>query len=681
MLIFRKVVTFWLSYFSEARMKKSRLLLTGISLLVVSACVFYSFRLTAGGSKRYEQSGNRLSFPYRSQGLTERQAAAHLLSRFTYGANAKDVDEVVKLGLENWFEAQLNGNVPEDSLNILLEPLDAMRMSNTEVLAAFPKPLQVLRMASAEGIIPIDSVKLMSDKEYKRRLGEYVKAKNIRQQSDFTRQFINQRIIRAVYAKNQLHEVLTGFWFNHFNVSLTKRDAVLLTPAYERDAIRPFVTGKFKDMLKATAKSPAMLVYLDNFISSGSPENVTAPKSKQTGRSVFDKKPGESDSALNARIAKLKRLRKNEGLNENYAREVMELHTLGVDGGYTQSDVTQAARILTGWTIYPIGEGYSPFIQRIIDAGGEQKLIEDGFIREGDFIFAANRHDNKEKKVLGKIFPAFGGYAEGLALLDMLAHHQSTAKFISKKLAAYFVNDNPPQSLVDKMSKVFLEKEGDIREMLITMVNAPEFWSRENIRSKTKSPFELVISAVRALDASVDQPYQLFARIDKIGQRIYYFQAPTGFPDKAEYWINTGALLNRMNFGLDIASQQLRGVKTDLLKLNDNHEPESAEAALVTYLNILLPERDVTATVKRLLPLINQPGLNLKLELAEKKSTQAATKKNIAKKTADEMELPEKDALTDTKPVEKKKNQTISVASMLAQVVGIILGSPEFQRR
>ncbi|MEI2749529.1 MAG: DUF1800 family protein [Ferruginibacter sp.] len=281
-------------------MKKSRLLLTGISLLVVLACVFYSFRLTAAGSERNEKAPNRLSFPYRSQGLTERQAAAHLLSRFTYGANAKDVDEVVKFGLENWFEAQLNGNVPEDSLNILLEPLDAMRMSNTEVLAAFPKPLQVLRMASAEGVIPIDSVKLMSDKEYKRRLGEYVKAKNIRQQSDFTRQFINQRIIRAVYAKNQLHEVLTGFWFNHFNVSLTKRDAVLLTPAYERDAIRPFVTGKFKDMLKATAKSPAMLVYLDNFISSGSPENVTAPKSKQTGRSVFDKKPGESDSALNA---------------------------------------------------------------------------------------------------------------------------------------------------------------------------------------------------------------------------------------------------------------------------------------------------------------------------------------------------------------------------------------------
>ncbi len=650
-------------------MKRGGLLFPGIAILLFTGFVLNAFQ----PPKNLQQ---KLLFPYASQGLTDRQAAAHLLSRFTYGATPGQVDEVVKMGLEKWFQQQLDGGLPDDSLKLRLEGYDILKMTNTEIVNAFPKPLQVMRMAAAEGFISKDSIGLLNKDEYRRRMSEYIKAKNFRQQSDLIRQFINQRILRAAYSNNQLHEVLTGFWFNHFNVSLTKREDVLLMPAYERDAIRPYVTGKFEDMLLATAKSPAMLIYLDNFSSSGSNEN-TASVRAQKGIKALNSKDGASPDSIEEKLIKrLQLAEKNRGLNENYAREVMELHTMGVDGGYTQADVTQAARILTGWTLYPIAEGYSPFIKRLIDQAGEQRLLEKGFVHEGDFMFAANRHDNKEKKVLGKIFPANGGYKEGVELLKMLAHHPSTAKFIAKKLATYFVADNPVQSLVDKMAKTFLEKNGDIKEVLITMVNAPEFWNTNAIRSKTKSPFELAISAVRVLGADIELPYQLFTRMDKMGQKIYYFQAPTGFPDRAQYWINTGALLNRMNFGLDIASQQLRGVKTDLLKLNNYHEPESAAAALSTYAALLMPERNMDATIKRLLPLLTDPSL-------EKKVQEAANNASVKNKkdTIGEDEVVMEDSKEKSQE-EKIKNRTaLAGKNMLAQVVGIIIGSPEFQRR
>jgi uncharacterized protein (DUF1800 family) len=236
-----------------------------------------------------------------------------------------------------------------------------------------------------------------------------------------------------------------------------------------------------------------------------------------------------------AALKKIQQNKKNQGLNENYAREVMELHTLGVDGGYTQQDVTQAAKVLTGWTVFPMDEdGAGGAMKKMIEKVGESKLEERGFVHQGDFLFAANRHDTGEKVVLGKRFAANGGYEEGVQLLTMLATNPSTAKFITKKLAIRFVSDNPPQSLLDKMSKTFLDKGGDIKLVLMTMVNSPEFWSKEALREKTKSPFELAISAVRTLDANISQPYQLYNWITKMGQKMYYYQAPTGFPDKGQ---------------------------------------------------------------------------------------------------------------------------------------------------
>jgi uncharacterized protein (DUF1800 family) len=417
-------------------------------------------------------------------------------------------------------------------------------------------------------------------------------------------------------------------------------------PAFERDVIRPNATGKFKDLLVATAKSPAMLIFLDNYTSSGKPVADSQNDGMQMG--MADRKP--------KRIKALQPKKQAGGLNENYAREVMELHTLGVDGGYTQSDVTQAARVLTGWTIAPLGEdgAYGAAYKKVIEKIGEANLTKNGFVKEGDFLFVPTRHDNEEKVVLGHKFVAGGGYEEGMELLNILAHHTATAKFISKKLATRFVNDQPDPKLVDKMAKTFLSTDGDIKQVLITMVSAPEFWSKKSLREKTKSPFELAISAVRSLDADVTQPYQLFNWVNKMGQKMYYYQAPTGFPDRGQYWINTGALLNRMNFGLALASQRIPGVKINLLNLNHNHEPESSAAALNTYSRLIMPERDLSKTVERLTPLLNDPELTVKV-------AKAAEKTNAAQPTI--------------KPAMGKET------NMLAQVVGVIIGSPEFQRK
>nr|WP_294790881.1 DUF1800 domain-containing protein [uncultured Mucilaginibacter sp.] len=625
----------------KASVKFSFFLLSAVIITLSSAFIFKSAYT--------EQTP---VFPYKKAGLTERQAAAHLLNRFTYGATPGDVDKVVKMGLEKWFIQQLNGNLPDDSLSQVLNKYDALKLSNKEIVAQYPKNAVVLRMAVRDGVVDKDSVKT-DRKEYRDVLQSYMQQHGLKPEQELLRQVFNQKVLRAAYSKNQLREVLTDFWFNHFNVSLTKNQSAQFIANYERDAIRPNVTGNFDALLSATAKSPAMLYYLDNFSSTGT--NVQRPR------------------ALMRNAANNKPAKKAQGLNENYAREVMELHTLGVDGGYTQQDVTQAAKVLTGWTVFPMGAyGNADAIQKLVDNIGEDGLKQRGFVHEGDFLFTPNRHDNDEKIVLGKMFAAGGGYQEGVDLLEMLAHHPSTAKFITKKLAIRFVNDNPPQSLLDKMAKAFTRADGNIRQVLITMVSSPEFWSANALREKTKSPFELVISSARALNARIDQPVQLYNWANKMGQRVYAYQAPTGFPDRSQYWINSGALLNRMNFGLAMATGRVPGVKIDLAALNNNHEPESPEAALAIYSKILMPERNLSQVVKQLTPMLAEKDLVTKIEAAAAKTPQVNIEEDM-------------DMNGVAKKGQKKGREAQTTAngnnSMLAQVVGVILGSPEFQRK
>jgi uncharacterized protein (DUF1800 family) len=525
---------------------------------------------------------SRGEFPYKNAGLTERQAAAHLLNRFTFGPRPGQVDDIVKIGLEKWFNQQLDGKSNDKNIEKKLADFDTQHLSNPEIAKLYMRNGQAVRMAIKEGYIVKDSIN-KDKKEYKEALKEYMDSKGLKSEQELVRQTVNQKIVRAIYSENQLREVLTDFWFNHFNVSFTKNNCGLYIPVYERESIRPNVTADFDELLISTAQSPAMLMYLDNASS------VSMKKGKK-------------------------------GLNENYAREIMELHTLGVDGGYTQKDVTETARVLTGWTI-----------------------------KEDEFFFGPNRHDNGEKIVLGKIFKPNGGYDDGVELLKMLAHHTSTAKFITRKLAVRFVSDNPPQNLLNKMADTFKKENGNIRMVLLTMVQSPEFWQQESIREKTKSPFELAVSAVRAMDGEVNAPQPLSAWITRMGQKIYYYQAPTGFPDKANFWINTGSLLNRMNFGLALSTGKVKGTTFDLLALNGNHEPESALQALKTYSKILLPERDVEKTIRRLTPLLNDPDLAEKIDRAARSDS--------------------------SRSIHPKGEYG------LAQVAGIVIGSPEFQRR
>jgi uncharacterized protein (DUF1800 family) len=641
--------------------------------------------------------------PYAEAGLTERQAAAHVLARFSFGAKPGEVDAVVKMGLEKWLQLQLAGTQKNPELDKQLANYDALQLTNEEVAQIFPRGARVLKEAIAEGVIEKeevlknktgDEVDKAGKKEQLEKLQAFMDKKGYRKEQELYRQFASQKILRAAFSNNQLHEVLTDFWFNHFNVSATKNNVAQFVPAYERDVIRPHVAGSFKQLLLATAHSPAMLFYLDNFNSSGTNEEMKERQGRLQQRMAKKGRQAMRDmdeEEKNAMQEKIKNRQQNKGLNENYAREIMELHTLGVDGGYTQQDVTEAARVLTGWTVYPIkGVGPGEAAQKMMDRLGKDALQKRGFVHKGDFLFAANRHDSKPKTVMGKTFTD-GGYEEGVNLITMLATHPATARHICRKLAVHFVSDTVPETLVDKMAKTFLDTDGHIGKVLLTLAAAPEFWSTNAVREKTKSPFALAISAVRALDAKIEQPFMLYQWIAKMGQKLYYYQAPTGFPDRGQYWINTGSLLNRMKFGLAIAAQKIPGISFNLAALNNNHEPESAKEALEQYSKILLPERDLTSTLKRLTPLLNEPQLQQKIDAAHAPLQTPATDNGDMMDTEEIANSKKNKTLSEEKLAQQmlRKNNSKEIDTplatgnntMLAQVVGIILGSPEFQRR
>lgn len=654
------------------------------TMILFLGVVFSSFIPTATSTNK------GLKFPYKKAGLTERQAAAHLLSRFTYGATPGQIDLVVKMGLENWFQQQLQADLTDDSLNNRINIYKDINLTNTQVCTQYPPGFVIRSLAIKDSAISKDSVDRAIDKKaFNDQIAAYMLKKGFKSDQDLYKQFINQNILRATYSRNQLQEVLTDFWFNHFNVSFYKGECAQFVPAYERDVIRPNVFGKFDQLLLASAKSPAMLYYLDNFTSVGPPPPPPAKKLAPTKNIT----PVSNEMMMSANMMSATTTvpskpqppqNKNvNGLNENYAREVMELHTLGVDGGYTQQDVTQTAKILTGWTVYPISDNaYGSNMKGLVTKIGENNLAAKGYFHDGDFLFTPNRHDTSEKIVLGHHFAAKGGYQEGVDLLEMLAHHPSTAKFLCTKLAVRFVSDNPPQNLINKMVKTFLEQGGDIQQVLITMVNAPEFWRKDALREKTKSPYELAISAVRSLNADVKDPYQLFNWMSKMGQKIYYYQAPTGFPDRGQYWINTGSLLSRMNFGLALAQQRITGVKVDIAALTNQNEPESANAALITYSKLLMPERNLDKTYQQLIPLLNAPNLYDKVNnTAAKTPVPAHTSDQPTVGAPGDMML--MSAVTQPKQVPKVDVAVNNTANnnMLAQVMGIIIGSPEFQRR
>ncbi len=374
-------------------------------------------------------------------------------------------------------------------------------------------------------------------------------------QGVITDELMQAKLLRAIYSERQLQEVMTDFWFNHFNVFINKgADHIFLT-SYEQDVIRPHALGKFEDLLVATAKSPAMLFYLDNWLSVG-------PNSMQA--LGIPAHPGRYGPYGYPRPNP--RRKQNAGLNENYGRELLELHTLSVNGGYTQRDVTEVAKVFTGWTIDKPNEG-------------------------GGFLFDSRRHEPGPKLVLGHRIK-FKGEGEGMQVLHMLATSPQTAHFISLKLAQRFVSDDPPPALVDRMTKTFLKKKGDIREVLSTLFHSPEFWDDSAYRAKVKTPLEFVASAVRATGADVEDAMPLARQLANMGMPLYGAQPPTGYSMKAETWVSSSALLTRMNFAVALTAGKIRGVKVDESQLTaDSSSPPDA---MLSSLEVKLIAEDVS---------------------------------------------------------------------------------------
>ena len=386
------------------------------------------------------------------------------LNRFTFGPRPGDAEHVQSMGLKKWIDWQLHpSRIAENPvLEAKLNGLGSLSMSSREIAQNYPAG----RMAA--------------------------------------RELAAAKLLRAIYSNRQLEEVLTDFWFNHFNVYLEKGADRYLVTAYERDAIRPHVLGQFRDLLEATAKSPAMLFYLDNWQSVG-------------------------DAMERGRPAR-------RGLNENYGRELLELHTLGVDGGYTQKDVTEVARCFTGWTIRQPRLG-------------------------GEFVFNGRAHDRGEKRVLGVKILAGGGIEDGEKVLDLVARQPATAHFISRKLAMRFVADDPPAVLVGRMAQTFLKSDGDLRAVLKTMIDSKEFWSVGAYRTKMKSPLEFVASAVRSMNGDVDEALALNNQVAQMGEPLFRKQEPTGYSNSGTEWMNSAGLVARMNFALSLANNHVPGVK------------------------------------------------------------------------------------------------------------------------
>jgi uncharacterized protein (DUF1800 family) len=517
-----------------------------------------------------------LVFAQKHRSLTDEQRIIHVLNRLGFGARPGDVERVKAMGLEKYIEQQLHPDqIADSAAEAKLRELSVLNMTTAELYEKYPQPGQLLRQLQARGMAPeemsADPAKNPLDNEKNRKLiEEYYRENGLQRPQRIIAELQASRILRAVYSERQLQEVMVDFWTNHFNIFANKGADRWLLPAYDRDTIRPNALGKFSTLLQATAQSPAMLFYLDNFQS-------VSPNASQGRRGGL---------LQQLRPQQQQQQRQRRGINENYARELMELHTLGVDGGYTQKDVQEIARCFTGWTIFqPRGGG----------AAVNAMMGEAGRRNAGTFFFNARVHDDGEKTVLGHKIPAGGGIKDGLTVLDILAHHPSTAKFIATKLVRHFVSDMPPQSLVDRVAATFTKSDGDIRETLKAIFFSKEFNSTEAYRVKIKRPFELVISAIRTLGADTNGGPGTHRWIERMGEPLYGFQTPNGYSDAAESWVNTGGLLERMNFGLALANNRVQGTTVSL----SNTKGEQAKV-MDEYLKTLLAG-DISAATREAL--------------------------------------------------------------------------------
>lgn len=663
--------------------------------------------------------------------LTEEQRISHVLNRLGFGARPGDVKRVKAIGVEKYIEQQLNpSRIGDEIAEARVNHLSTLTMTTAQLYEKYPQPGQILRQLQRRGKIADESSRTNQDRqappdpmnaatamprpeqptgnpnaagrneENRRAIRDYYAENGLLRPQRILVELQASRILRATYSERQLQEVLVDFWSNHFNVFYGKGADRWLLVSYDRDTIRPNTLGKFYDLLVATAQSPAMLFYLDNF-QSVSPNMQTAQRRGQDGASAGlfgigrgngrglgrDQRPADRNPGMSPERGELPQpppnaQRPRRGINENYARELMELHTLGVDGGYTQKDVQEVARCFTGWTILAPRGGAA--------AGARLNERRAEMLRQnaGRFFFNQRAHDHGEKIVLGHKIPAGGGMNDGLRVLDILARHPATAKFVATKLSRYFVSDTPTTSLVDRVAAAFTRSDGDIRETLRAIFFSPEFNSATSYRAKVKRPFELAVSSLRTLGAETTGDPQLHQWIARMGEPLYGFQTPNGYSDSAESWVNTGGLLERLNFGLALASNRIPGTRVDLTRFaGSNAGDSSADKSKVMdrFLEIIVGGNVSPKTRELLLAQLDQEIVitppSAKREMSRVADNGAGEMDGASPAMTGEMEQASVPSSARRVQGRQLARLEASITDPVTKIVALILGSPEFQRQ
>ena len=651
---------------------------------------------------------------------TADQQVQQVLNRLAFGARPGDVVRVRAMGVDQWIALQLAPDrIYDRAGEVVLASYYELNRPTSEFLSMYEEGQKAIRQLQKQAAGSGDSAAKKDLRAEALRDNPQLR-EQVRRNQRILGDVQSAKLARAVASDRQLQEVMTDFWENHFTVYAGKGITRLFIPAYDREVIRPRAMGKFRDLLGAVAKSPAMLFYLDQFQSAADSMHPTLasngrPVAARAGRravrpAMRPRRPGGMSVEEVERLApggkltdeqrarlqamtpeqreelvqqRVQQAQRGRGLNENYARELMELHTLGVDGGYTQSDVIAVARALTGWTMQP-----------------RQKA---------EFTFRPEIHDAGEKIVLAHALAAGRGEEDGEEVLDILARDPHTARFIARKLAIRFVSDNPPAALVDRAAETFRRTDGDIREVVRTIVTSPEFFGRSAYRSKVKSPFELVASALRALGAQPDTSMRSAQVVGFLGQPIFGHQAPNGWPETGDAWMNTGAILNRINFGLALAAGRLpvAGVSQwpEAERLRGLPRDQQVDGVIAAFLGghaspdtrdiLLKGENPMVAKLVASDTALRGGDANMQLEADLKKSdagegsmmnttaTAGARARRMA--AADDARV----AMRDQPParngqprpaIQRGLGQPVQLSG-LAQIVGLAIGAPEFQRR
>jgi len=644
--------------------------------------------------------------PTSKKSLSDDQKIIHVLNRLGFGARPGDVEKVRTIGLQKYIDQQLNPASIDDAVaENKVKNLEIFNMSTAEVFAKYPNPGALLRQleggrrGQAQQQQAGDAAKGDASKtpeeqaqqteaqqrERREKLEALYKEYDLRPAGQLLPQITANRVMRAVYSERQLQEVMVDFWQNHFNVFSGKAAVRWYIPSYERDVIRKNALGNFKDLVVGTAQHPAMLFYLDNFESvapnaqvGGNNNNNRLRQILQNGnlnprqRERIKERQGISDAQLDQRLKQMQngggQQKRERGINENYARELMELHTLGVDGGYTQKDIVEVARAFTGWTITD-PRGYRRAAASTIQGMEDRRMdriqrapgVPDD-AESGEFYFNDKWHDKGAKTVLGQKVDE-GGIKDGLKVIDILVKSPSTAKFIARKLAVKFVSDNPSDGLVNRVAEAFTKSSGDIKTTLRALFSDKEFYAPENYRAKIKTPFELAISSIRALGADTNGGPAMLSMLNKLGEVPYGYQAPTGYPDTAEDWVNTGALLERLNFAIAIASNRIPGTRVDLRGFQEKDRSKILNAAIAQIL-----DGDISpATRATLAKQVEQPLPEVKVS-ADKPDT---------------MDVPNMRGGGDQGGRGNRQARLLSPSGdpEVYKVVSLVLGTPEFQRQ